>query len=156
MDLQVVVIIGAVIAFFVWSNYQANKRREAIALLAQKLGLQFDDDKNYKMAERYGFLDKLDQGSNRYAFNILSGDFKGHSVAAFDYHFETKGSKNRTDHHYLSFYILSLERRFPELTIAREGLFSKIAQTLGHDDIDFESHEFSERYVVRCKRKKFA
>ena len=90
---------------------------------------------------------------------MLSGEFQGHSVSAFDYHFETEyydGKKKRTKNHYLSFYILSLDKQFPEMTIAQEGLLSKIAQTFGHDDIDFESHEFSKQYVVRCENKKFA
>ena len=42
------------------------------------------------------------------------------------------------------------------LTIAREGVFSKIAQAFGYDDIDFESHEFSRKFCVRSKDKKFA
>ena len=37
-----------------------------------------------------------------------------------------------------------------------EGIFSKIAQAVGYDDIDFESHEFSRKYCVRSKDKKFA
>ena len=45
---------------------------------------------------------------------------------------------------------------FPELIITREGVFSKIAQAFGYDDIDFESHEFSRRFCVRSKDKKFA
>ena len=45
---------------------------------------------------------------------------------------------------------------FPELTIGREGFFSKIGQALGFDDIDFESHEFSRKFLVRSKDKKFA
>lgn len=38
----------------------------------------------------------------------------------------------------------------------REGIFSKIAQAVGYDDIDFESHEFSRKYCVRSRNKKFA
>ena len=45
---------------------------------------------------------------------------------------------------------------FPELKISAEGVFSKIAQALGYDDIDFESHEFSRKYCVRSKDRKFA
>jgi hypothetical protein len=45
---------------------------------------------------------------------------------------------------------------FPELTIGPEGFFSKIAQAVGYDDIDFESHEFSRKFCVRSKDKKFA
>ena len=45
---------------------------------------------------------------------------------------------------------------FPELVISREGFFSKVAQFFGYDDIDFESAEFSRKFVVRCPDKKFA
>ena len=38
----------------------------------------------------------------------------------------------------------------------REGIFSKIAQAVGYDDIDFESHEFSRKYCGRSKNKNFA
>ncbi|MGE9291805.1 MAG: hypothetical protein ACQKBT_12475 [Puniceicoccales bacterium] len=45
---------------------------------------------------------------------------------------------------------------FPELRIYREGIFQKFAQMLGFDDIDFESVEFSKRYNVKSRDKKFA
>ena len=38
----------------------------------------------------------------------------------------------------------------------REGLFSKLAQAVGYDDIDFESAEFSRKFCVRSKDKRFA
>jgi hypothetical protein len=44
----------------------------------------------------------------------------------------------------------------PELVIGKEGLFSKVAQAFGYDDIDFESHEFSRKFCVRSGDKKFA
>ena len=42
------------------------------------------------------------------------------------------------------------------LVIDKEGFFSKVAQALGYDDIDFESHEFSRKFRVRAPNKKFA
>ena len=57
---------------------------------------------------------------------------------------------------HFSFFILALSKSFPEVTIVKEGLFSKIAQAVGYDDIDFESHEFSKRFCVRSSDKKFA
>lgn len=45
---------------------------------------------------------------------------------------------------------------FPELLIFREGWFSKLAQWLGYADIDFESAEFSRKFIVRSPDKKFA
>ena len=49
-----------------------------------------------------------------------------------------------------------MPRSFPELVIDKEGFFSKVAQALGYDDIDFESHEFSRKFRVRSPNKKFA
>ena len=131
------------------------KRREAMVAVAAKLGLHFAHDKNRTLARRYEFLDKLHVGADRYAYNILSGDCQGHGVTLFDYHYRT-GSGKDTHHHYISFFILQLPAAFPELVIGPEGFFSKIAQAVGYDDIDFESHEFSRRFCVRSWDKKFA
>ena len=152
----VICIIGAII----WGLQAGKKRRDAMSLLAEQLGLGFAHERDYQIAKRYSFLDKLRQGENRYAYNIMSGNYQNHDIAAFDYHYEThstdsKGSR-QTQHHHFSFFILKLDSHFPELTIAKEGFFSKIAQAVGFDDIDFESHAFSQKFSVRSKDKKFA
>ncbi|UCC98643.1 MAG: hypothetical protein JSW66_01865 [Phycisphaerales bacterium] len=131
------------------------RRREAMAAVAARLGLRFSYYKDRGLPRQYRFLDKLRIGSNRYAFNILSGDYEAHEVTLFDYHYRTGSGKN-THHHYISFFILHVPASFPELVIGPEGFFSKIAQAVGYDDIDFESHEFSRRFCVRSKDKKFA
>jgi hypothetical protein len=145
----------AVVLAVLLGYISGRKRREAMAALAAKLGLRFDLGKNWDIARRYSFLDKLRQGSNRYAFNILSGNYQGHDVTAFDYHYRTGSGKN-TQEHYISFFILHLQLSFPELVIGPESIFSKMAQALGYDDIDFESYEFSRKFCVRSQDKKFA
>lgn len=151
---------AVVMAAVIYGAIAARKRREALWALARRLGLRFDPQRDYHLARRFEFLDKLAQGSNRYAFNVLYGEFQQHSVWAFDYHFETYStdSKGRrhTHHHYLSFFVLTLPRQFPEVRIVREGLLSKIAQAFGYDDIDFESAEFSRAFCVRSPDKRFA
>jgi len=77
------------------------------------------------------------------------------SIMVFDYHYQTGSGKN-THHHHFSFFIMHLTAAFPELVIGPEGVFSKIAQAVGYDDIDFESHEFSSKFCVRSADKKFA
>jgi len=152
------VIVGFVVIFcivLVLGYISSLKRREAMAAVSAKLGLHFMPGKDRGMARRYRFLDKLRRGSQRYAFNVLSGSYQGHEVLLFDYHYRTGSGKN-THHHYLSFFILHLQVSFQELIIAPEGIFSKIAQAVGYDDIDFESHEFSRKFCVRSKNKKFA
>lgn len=158
--LFVVLMIALVVFGAIFGAIAARKRREAFAALAARLGLGYSAGKNYDLPDRFNFLNKLTQGSNRYAYNVLSGHYEGHAVQAFDYHYETHttDSKGRrhTHHHHLSFFILMLEKAFPELIISGEGIFSKIAQAFGYDDIDFESHEFSRKFCVRSRDKKFA
>lgn len=160
MQIFIFLLIGAlVIAALVYSHIAERKRREAMAALAARLGLRFSEEHDHGMAERLNFLRKLDDGSNRYLYNRMSGDFQGHEVMAADFHYETyTHSKNgrQTHHHHLSILTLRLPRSFPELLITPEGLFSKIAQALGYDDIDFESAEFSRAFCVRCRDKKLA
>ncbi len=148
-------IVALIIVGAIFGHLAAKKRSSALAALAARLGLSFDPDKDRDMSRRYDFLDKLHQGSNRYAFNVLSGPYAGHNVTLFDYHYETGSGKDKHDY-YFSFFVLRLPAFFPELTIQPEGLFSKIAQALGYDDIDFESAEFSRKFCVRSKDKKFA
>jgi len=153
--LIIIGFIAFIVVLGVFGYVSARKRREAMATLAAKLGLSFEPNKNWDIARRYCFLDKLRAGSNRYAFNILSGNYQGHDVTIFDYHYRTGSGKN-TQHHYISFFILHLLASFPELVIGPEGIFSKMAQALGYDDIDFESYEFSRKFCVRSRDKKFA
>jgi len=156
--MQPLIIIGFVALFIVigvFGYISSMKRRQAMMALATRLGLNFYPGKDRDMARRYRFLDKLRAGRDRYAFNTLSGGYQDNDVTVFDYHYKT-GSGKDTHHHYLSFFLLKMPVIFPELVIVREGLLSKIGQALGYDDIDFESHEFSRKFCVRSKDKKFA
>ncbi len=149
-----------VIGLIVFSVIQAKKRREAMQLLAQELGFRYHPERDSSLADKFHFLQHLDDGSRRYAENILYGDLDGQRAYIFDYHYETYSTdskgRRQTNHHWFSVFTLQLPERFPELIIKPEGLFSKIGQMLGFDDIDFESHEFSKRYNVKSPDKKFA
>ncbi len=155
-----VAVVGLVIAVAIFGAMAAKKRREELAALALRLGLTYAADKDHSLDDRFGFLNALARGSNRYAYNILSGVYQGHEVLVFDYHYETHSTdskgRRQTHHHHFSFFILMLPLSFPELSITREGFLSKIAQAFGYDDIDLESAEFSRAFCVRSKDKKFA
>ena len=155
-----IIVVICILGALVWGLYAGKKRRDAMTLLADKLELDFRHERNYQLADRFSFLDKLRQGSNRYAYNIMSGSYSEQDITVFDYHYETHSTdsdgKRKTHHHHFSFFILTLPKYFEELTIAKESFFSKVAQAVGYDDIDFESHEFSKAFVVRSKDKKFA
>lgn len=150
-----IIMIGVIATIAIFGHIAAVKRREAMMTMAFDLGLHFDQRKDRSLPRRYNFLNKLCAGRDRYAFNVISGNYQGQDVLAFDYHYKT-GSGKDTHHHYLSFFVLHLPGSFPELTIGPEGFFSKIAQAVGYEDIDFESHEFSRKFCVRSRDKKFA
>ncbi|CAN5641160.1 hypothetical protein BH09VER1_BH09VER1_15990 [soil metagenome] len=164
MSLSFVLIILAVVAVtggLAWlSAWMERKKREAFRALATKLNFIYQPEMNHGLATQYAFLTKLNTGSNRYASHILSGTSGGYELLAFDHHHETyttDSKGNRTTHHYHhSVFIVNLPREFPKLTIYPEGIFSKIAQAFGYDDIDFESAEFSRAFCVRSPDKRFA
>ena len=153
--LGIALVVAIAILGYLWEK----KRRDAFRLLAQRLGLQYVS-RDTAIPTRYQFLDALRQGENRYAFNVLTGHYRGHPVKAFDYHYETHSQDSKghrqTHHHYFSFFLLEQERDFPELRIYPEGFFSKLGHMIGFGDIDFESLEFSRAFCVRSKDRKFA
>jgi hypothetical protein len=159
MPLIVAVVVVLMVIASIYGMIQARKRREALFELAQRLNLGFEMGEDYAIADRFSFLKELAQGSNRYATNVLSGNYQQNEILAFDYHYETYSyDKNgrHTEHHWFSFFILTLPATFPDLTIRREGFFTKIAEVFGYQDIKFESAEFSKTFCVRSPDKKFA
>ena len=151
----VIVIIGAI-----FSAIAQRKRREGLFMLAQRLNLDFDGGRNCEIEPRFGFLKQLAQGDDRYATNVLSGNYRQNEILAFDYHYETHSTDSKghqqTQVCWFSFFILTMPAVFPDLTIRRENFFTKIAEVLGCQDIKFESAEFSRAFCVRSPDKKFA
>jgi len=151
----IVVVIGAI-----YNAIAQRKRREGLFELAQRLNLNFDAGRDFGIPGRFGFLKQLAQGDDRYAANVLSGNYQQNEILAFDYHYATYHTdKNGThkDDHWFSFFILTLPAAaFPDLTIRRENFLTKIAEVFGYQDIEFESAEFSKTFNVRSPDKKFA
>ena len=154
-----VILIGAILAG-IYASILAGRRRKSLIALAGRLGLTFKSDEDHGLARQFEFINALAHGSNRYAFNVLSGKYRQSDVLIFDYRYEIESTDSKgnstTNYHYLSCLIVILPGNFPELLIYREDWRSKIAQAFGYDDIDFESAEFSRAFCVRSKDKKFA
>lgn len=139
---------------------QKKRRREALAKFAHTMGFTFDPSHDFGFDSRFGRFEQLRKGSRRYAFNIMSGRYRDRGVLAFDYHYETyshssKGGR-RTHHHYFSAVIVDAGLPLKPLLIRPEGVFDKVTEFLGYDDIDFESHEFSRRFYVNAEDRKWA
>ncbi len=159
MPLVIVAVLVVIGASTIYGLIQARKRREGLFMLAQRLGLNFSAAKDCELPDRYNFLKPLAQGDDRYATNVLAGNYQQSEILAFDYHYATyhtdKSGTHKEDH-WFSFFILTLPAFFPDLTIRRENFFTRVAEAFGYQDIKFESAEFSKAFCVRSPDKKFA
>jgi hypothetical protein len=163
--LMVITVVGLAIFHAFDSRRRSaaeQKRSNAFLQLAPNLGLKYQMGKDTELPHRYFFVRRLAQGSNRYAVNSLSGNYDGHQICVFDYHYETTSvNSDETTHHQCSLLIIHVITgdtlaEFPEVIITREGAASSLSQALGSDDIDFESLEFSRIFRVQSKDRKFA
>lgn len=150
-------LFGAIVGL---SIYLSAKRRKELAEWGLKHGLAFHHVTDYEFESKYPGFSALQQGSNRYAYNLLTGTFKDRSFTGFDYHYETyttnsKGER-QTSNHYFSGVILGSDVPLKPLSIRPEGLFDKLAGLVGFDDINFESAEFSRKFHVSADDRKWA
>jgi hypothetical protein len=152
--------IGVVIAIAVLGHAKEKRRREALANWASSKQMYFHVDRVYGFDDQHPELAFLGQGSNRYAYNIVSGSWGPYEATAFDYHYETysndsKGNR-QTHHHYFSVLLLQPDFPLQRLQIRKEGIFDKLKSTFGFKDINFESAEFSRRFFVMAEDRKWA
>ena len=144
-------IVGGII----WAIISARKRREEYERLAAELGCRYYPDDPWDLPARYAHFDLFSTGHGRKAANVLAGGLDGRSALAFDYQYSTGSGKNETTHHF-QVAVLEMPITAPALKLRDESFLDTIASWVGHDDIDFESAEFSKRYHVKCTERKFA
>jgi hypothetical protein len=143
------------LVFIIIGVMKAKDRRQAFEQLARQLGFQFYPADPWNLPGRYAHLDLFNSGHSRRASNVLSGKVDGHDVLLFDYQYKTGSGKDEQTH---SFQAALLETPIlaPRLTLRHESFLDTIASWVGHDDINFESAEFSKRTCVKCEERKFA
>jgi hypothetical protein len=150
-----VLVFSSAIAFVIYRNRTKDRRRVELASVASRMGFSFDPAHDETFAVGWGFLSLLSGGHDRYAFNLLKGDYEGHRVTVFDYHHTTGSGKNKREH-YLTVFFLVVKEIFPRLVIQPKTLADKVAEAAGFEDINFESAEFSRAFCVKSPDKRFA
>ena len=150
-----ITIVVLIVVGIVYSVMKARQRREALQSLAAELGLTFYPDDPWDLPGRYGHMDLFQTGHSKKASNVLAGQMDGREVVAFDYQYTTGSGKN-SHTSYFQAAVFEMPIVAPRLWLRRENVLDKIASWVGHDDLDFESAEFSGRYHVKCVEPKFA
>lgn len=162
-----IVIVAVVIAVGIFCSAQ---RRKELAAWAAANGLSFSPASDSSMDVRFGEFSCLDEGHDRYADSIMTGEWAdpddrnhplpgsgltGLAVCAFDYHYTTGSGKNQQTHSF-SAVVAASPLPLEPLLIRPEGVFDKVAEFFGADDIDFESAEFSRQFFVKSPDKRWA
>jgi len=166
LALVVVIILIAVVAVaaVVHQRRLAEERQRALRVLAERLGLDFFAAEDPDHDDRYARFAVFRQGHSRVAFNTMWGDVDidgaRHAVVMGDFRYRVTtrtGKTSSTVTYRLSYLIVHLPTpAVPDLLIRPEGLFDKLGQAIGFDDIDFEDAAFSRRFVVRSSDRRFA
>lgn len=158
------IIFGAI-----YSHKQQKARRLALEQLAAHRGWQFDPSYDYSHDKQFAEFSLFTTGQSRYAFNTTRGSVTIADAAwplqYGDYHYQTTTTstdsdgktKTETQTHTFSYVIVeSPYAGAPDLFIRKEGFFDRIASAIGFADINFESVEFSRKFVVKSSDKRFA
>ncbi|MEO1535184.1 MAG: hypothetical protein AAFS11_06450 [Planctomycetota bacterium] len=167
MLVPILVILGFVavaIVMGIFAHKAAKKRCEALASLAAELGLSFVPDKDRDHDDRYANFEIFRRGHSRAAFNTMTGPIPingtPHPVVMGDFIYKVtsgSGKNRRTTTYRFSYAIVHLPLAgVPDLLIRPEHVFDKLGSMLGFDDIDFESAEFSRKFLVKSPDKRFA
>ncbi len=164
MFIIVPIVIAAVAVGIYYSYLAAKKRREALIALATELGFTFDPGKDRSHDDLYAHFEIFRKGHSRTAYNTLRGettiDDRQYSIKMGDFTYkvtQSSGKSSSTTTYNFSYLIVHLPfARIPDVLIRPENFFDKIAGAFGFDDIDFESIEFSKRFLVKSKDNRFA
>ena len=159
-ELIVIAAVACVALFVVLGYLGEKKRREALAQWARENGWSFRPGRDRSIEDRFPHLDCLRQGSNRYAYNFMTRLGEAGSEWSFEYHYEAtrrdSEGKKKTTHFYFSVVVVETSRAVSPITIRPEGFLDRVADFFGHNDIDFESSEFSKRFHVRSSDRNWA
>ena len=157
--LIIIGVIALVIGGIFLAFYVKKKRREAFAALATQFGLQYSPEDPYGLPHSYDF-NLFAMGEGRGAENVLTGTWKDMDVIAADYWYYTtstdsKGNRTRS-YSYFTVVIVPLSGFFPKVSVTSENIFTRLADHIGLEDINFESEEFNRRYNIKSKHREFA
>lgn len=148
---------AAVIGYLV---YQVEKkRREALRAVATRFGLSFHPGNDTTHHRQFSHA-VFGRGRRRVASNTMHGTVElarqACRVKMGDYRYTTGSGKHQQTHR-ISYAIVQLPWiGTPDLLVRREHLGDKVGSSLGFDDIDFESEEFSRAFWVKSSDRKYA
>jgi hypothetical protein len=154
----IVAFVAVALAAAGVSYYLKAKRRQAFAAFARSFGLSYSSDDPFGVVHWPFRL--FARGDGRGAENVVWGPWQGQDVVAYDYWYyevttDSKGRRHRTYYRFCCAHV-DVSAAFPVLELRPEGFFSRLADLVGLDDIDFELEDFNRRWNVKAEDRRFA
>lgn len=161
MELLLFALAGLAAVVFAYVRWQRRAaRREALFALAQQHGLSYDRIDVLGVASRRFALFRRGDGSG--AENLVHGTLDGgERVVVFDawiVHRTRDGNGHVSEHH--ERFTCALGElpgtRLPHIRLRPESLGSRLRDTVGFEDIQFESDRFNRSWDVRSEDRRAA
>ena len=155
---SLVLILLALLAAGAIAYYRSlveQRRRRQFAAIAARLGFSFSAKDPFHMVQTLPF-ELFDRGRRRKVHSVVYGRSPdGCELRGFEYQYTTGSGKNSRTYRW-SCALVHTGAAWPELTLGPESFFTKIANLVLRDDIDFESDEFNRVWEVRGADRRFA
>jgi hypothetical protein len=143
----------AVAAVYYFQIQRRVARRRAIATLARRVSFEyFQDDTAGITGMPFSFFQ---QGKGRKAQNVISGTHNKFPLKIFDYEYYIDSGRSR-DYRRFTCAILTIPAACPSLRLSHETALTRLADHVGHHDIELEYDDFNRRFQVNGKDQKFA
>lgn len=152
MNVVVAIIILAVFGGgALYANHLYQERLKArMRDVATRAGLQVDT--STKKPPPIDF-DLFDRGSRK---KVKAQMWRaGENDSVFQYQYTVKSGDDSTTYRFTA-ALLEVPFTAPHLTICEENWWSKMKRVVGMRDVEVESPEFNERYLIECQDERFA
>ena len=98
MEAIIPIVIVIVLGLMIYGFIAAAKRRKELFAWATRRGLHYETGRNRAFGGQFPSFKCLNQGHSRYAHNVMTGQWAGMPITAFDYHYKTGSGKNESTH----------------------------------------------------------
>jgi hypothetical protein len=143
------IVIALGLAIWSLSLYLAKRRRDSIEKFAHSLGMSFEAGPFESEYITNVHFPLFTRGRAQKVLNVVRTTINSREFTLFDYRYTTGAGKNKKSYFHTVIHT-AVHHKLPTFTLGKETIFSKIAQSVGYQDIDIpEDREFSKLFVIR-------
>lgn len=150
------VSMGAMVVLVPWFEFrQRRRRRELIRHWASERGFAFDPVVDREFHKQFPQMIIFNIGSNPRSTNFVRGIWNHRNFTAIDFLATVGGGKN-SKRIRVCIGIIQVDKPLKQLRVRSEGPVDRLLAKFGHNDINFESAQFSSQFYVEAEDRRWA